>query len=235
LSQKLIQLRLIVGGGRIPDLASALIAGYTGGFSHVDSIVPAGLDWAPEGWLYGARSDKLSAVKCLSCASEADLAVTDGWEHTPDNIIALVQRLGVPAGVQLRPPGYTTFHRCVILTVPVVDQQFADFWAAQHEKLGRPYDWRSIVAFAAPFGLTRDWHEADSWICSEAVEDSLEKAKILSAFWLAPYKISPGLGAARVEVLPAVWSTEIKQGTDPRREAAIALEDWHWHCAAFAT
>lgn len=220
----LIQLRLIVGGGRIPDFASAVIAAYTGGWSHIDAIVPAGLDWAPKGWLFGARSDTLSAVTCLSCSTQAELAVGE-----LDGVPAAAQRHGVPRGVQLRPPGYTTFHRCGILTFPVAALEFARFWEAQRQKLGRPYDWRSIVAFAAPFGLTRDWHETDSWICSEAVEDSLEEAGILSDFWLAPYKISPGMVAARVEVLEECWFTEIAVGADPRREAAVALEDFQHH------
>ena len=212
---KVIQVRLIVGGGKYwPDLGSAFIAGYKDGWSHVATFVPAGLDWSTpleaadnkllypiEGWLYGARSDRLA---------------------------------GVPPGVQLRPPGYTTFHRCGILTVPVTDQQWVDFWGAHHAKLGLPYDWRAIFAFAAPFGLTRNWHDPDAWVCSEAEEDSFEKGKILSAFWLAPNKISPGMGAARIEVLPGVWFTEIKQGTDPRAEPGIALEDWRYHCGAAA-
>ena len=72
----LIQIRLIVGGNKyLPDFGSAIIAGYKDGWSHVDAVVPAGLDWATEGWLFGARMDTLS---------------------------------GVPRGVQLRPPGYTT-------------------------------------------------------------------------------------------------------------------------------
>jgi len=207
-----IQVRLIVGGGKyFPDLGSAFIAGYKDGWSHIDSIVPAGLDWRTvasdddnqllyptEGWLYGARMDTLPVY-------------------------------GIPRGVQLRPPGYTTFHRCGILTIPVTDRQWMDFWGAQRAKLGRPYDWRAILAF---LNGGRNWHEPDSWICSEAVEDSLETAKILSPFWLAPYKISPGMVAARIEVLPHVWFTEIKQGTDPHQEPAIALEDWRYHCGA---
>lgn len=221
---KVIQVRLIVGGSKyLPDIGSELIAGYKDGWSHVDSIVPAGLPWAPEGWLYGARNDALSAAKCQAVQPVTDLLLGGSL------IRARANRLGIPSGVQLRPPGYTTFRRCVILTVPVTDRQWADFWIAEWAKLGRPYDWRSIISFAAPFGWTRDWHETDSWICSEKDEDSFEKGKILSAFWLAPWKISPGMFAARVEVLPGVWSTDIKPGTDPTQEAAIAQDDWQRH------
>jgi hypothetical protein len=194
---KFLQFRIIVGGRRfMPDIGSAFIAGYSGGRSHVDTIVPAGLDWAIEGWLYGARNDRLA---------------------------------GVPRGFQLRPPGYTTFHQCDILTVPVTDQQFSAFWAAHRVKLGKPYDWRSIVSFLVPFGLTRNWREPDSWMCSEGAEDTSEVSEVLSACWLAPSKISPGVFAVRVEVLPRVWSTNIPWGTDPRAEAALALEDWRYH------
>ena len=227
-----IQARLIVGGRKyFPDIGSELIAGYTGGFSHIETFVPAGLVWAPEGWLYSARSDTVSAAKCKDIA--LPLPSTD---PAPEAMLAVMRatRLGIPRGVQFRPPGYCSWRRCVVLTVPVTARQSADFWAAQHDKLGRPYDWRSIIAFAAPFGLTRDWHEIDSWMCSEEFEDSMDAAKILSAFWLAPYKISPGLAAARTEVLPGVWSTEIKPGTDPRAEAGIAMADWRENRGAAA-
>ena len=197
---KIVQFRLIVGGNKYwPDVGSAVIAGYKDGWSHVDTVVPAGISWATEGWLYGARSDKLA---------------------------------GVPTGVWLRPPGYTTFRRCGILTVPITDQQFDAFWKAEHAKIGLPYDWRAIVAFALPWGMIGKWNEPDSWICSAKCEDSCEQAGIMSPFYLAPYKISPGMFAARVEVMNRVWFTEIAIGTDPWLEAAIAMADWRKHIGA---
>ena len=75
---KVIQLRLIVGGSaRMPDFASELIAGYKDGWSHVDTIVPAGVAW-PEGWLIGAEmrtalqtiSQQLVAVQLLVAKDE---------------------------------------------------------------------------------------------------------------------------------------------------------------------
>ena len=222
-----IQARLIIGGRKYwPDIGSEIISRFTGGFSHIETFVPAGLSWAPEGWLYSARSDTVPAAKVLSCSTPGELA----FDPVPFyRGVAEAQRNGIPRGVQFRPPGYCTRRRCVVLTIPVTDAQFAAFWASQHDKLGRPYDWRSIVAFACPFGLTRDWHETDSWMCSEGYEDSMEKGEVLSAFWLAPYKISPGLAAARTEVLPGVWATEIHPLTDPRLEATMAMGDWKYH------
>lgn len=41
------------------DLSSELIVYFShgAGYSHVDTIMPAGVDWCPPGWLLGARSD----------------------------------------------------------------------------------------------------------------------------------------------------------------------------------
>lgn len=42
------------------DPISSGIAWFGGSpFSHVDAVIPPGLSWAPEGWLIGARSDRV--------------------------------------------------------------------------------------------------------------------------------------------------------------------------------
>ena len=65
-------------------------------------------------------------------------------------------------GVQIRQPGYARFtqtHQYSIVT-PLADQ----FYDCLKTQIGKPYDWRAIIAFG--FG-NRDWRSTDAWFCSE--------------------------------------------------------------------
>ena len=198
---RVVQWRFILGGNaRWIDIGSDLIARFSAGhLSHVDSIIPdEGLSWAPRRWLYGARNDKVGK----------DFAGRK-----------------IPAGVQLRPPGYTSYRRCVIATIPVTDQQFADFWQAEHEKIGLPYDSEAIWAFV----FNRDWREKDSWICSEKNMDSAEIAKF---FWtsklaLTPNKMTPVFASGIASTIPGTYLYEVVPGTDPWVEVDLALNDFN--------
>lgn len=77
---------------------------------------------------------------------------------------------GIPAGVQVRPPGYEQFARVLRITLPATPRQEADFWTFLTAQLGKPYDHDAIVGMA--FG--RDWHAAGSWFCSELQGAALE-------------------------------------------------------------
>jgi len=60
-AQPVVQLQFVLEGSswwRPRTWGSAAIAWFSAGhLSHVDSIVPPGIDWAPAGHLFGARSD----------------------------------------------------------------------------------------------------------------------------------------------------------------------------------
>lgn len=106
------------------------------------------------------------------------------------------------AGVQLRKPGYANFSKRVVFKVPTSDEQEDAFYGFLHAQLGKPYDWRSILAFA----LGRDWREDDSWYCSELQARALEVSGILSSLYLASNKITP---VALALVLSAVKGVKI--------------------------
>jgi hypothetical protein len=94
----------------------------------------------------------------------------------------------VPAGVQIRRPGYVEFsalRHVVLPTTPDCDLAFYDFLRTQ---IGKPYDHSAILGFA----LDRDWRQPDSWFCSELIAAALEKARYFSFCLAAPAnKITP--------------------------------------------
>jgi hypothetical protein len=94
---------------------------------------------------------------------------------------------GQPSGVRRRPPGYATFSKCVVMTVPCNDYQACGFYSFLESQIGKPYDWRAIYAFI----LNRNWREDDSWICSELVAAAGEASGILPMLYLAANKITP--------------------------------------------
>jgi hypothetical protein len=73
------------------------------------------------------------------------------------------------SGVQIRPFDYNPSceYQAAEVDVPNenIKQQILKFAVSQLEK---PYDWTAIVGM----GLHRDWHEKDSWFCSELVAEA---------------------------------------------------------------
>lgn len=95
---------------------------------------------------------------------------------------------GMPAGVQLRGPGYAAFSatkRVDLETTPECAMWFYDFL---NKQIGKPYDETAILAFA----VDRDWREPDSYFCSELIALALEAAKYFSFPLCAPAnKLTP--------------------------------------------
>jgi hypothetical protein len=100
----------------------------------------------------------------------------------------------VAKGVQIRPPNYLNFSRRVIFTIPATPDQEAAVWQFLAGQIGKPYDWRAIWGFIT----YRDWHERDSWICSELIAAALEYAKVCQALFLDTWDIAPGALALTV-------------------------------------
>lgn len=163
--------------------------------SHVDTILPADLgSIGPECWLYGARSDKLSARACQKLIPVTDLLLG----HS--QLKAQANTYGIPAGVEARPPGYAVFNYVCIATIPVTDEQWHLFWRAEREKLGKPYDTTAIWGFAAG----RDWRGADSWFCSEKQMDSAERAGIVRPLPGPISKVPPPAAMSIIGQAPGV-------------------------------
>jgi hypothetical protein len=85
---------------------------------------------------------------------------------------------GIPAGVQIRPPGYETFKRVLRVELVAPADIVATYYEFVRSQLGKPYDKESILAFVTG----RDWREPDSWFCSELVARALE----VSGYFLFP-------------------------------------------------
>lgn len=94
---------------------------------------------------------------------------------------------GVPTGVQIRPPGYEPVALQIVMEIPATALQEVTFYRFLRSQLGRPYDRTAIWAFA----FNRDWHEVDSWICSELQTAALEAAGILPKLFEEVNKITP--------------------------------------------
>lgn len=77
-------------------------------------------------------------------------------------------------GVQLRPFDYNYTGEFQAAEVDVPDentkQQILKFAMSQ---IGKSYDWTAILGI----GFHRDWHENDSWFCSELIAEAFEQAK----------------------------------------------------------
>jgi hypothetical protein len=130
-----------------------------GGFSHVDIVVP---DW------YCDAHD-LPRGSLLGARSD---------------------RIGgQPAGVYIRPPGYESWPKRLVLRVPCGQNQalHAFEWAAKQIK--SPYDTPGLLS---SFVLGRDWREEGAWWCSELAVRMLEVGHIIQELPLPYWKITPG-------------------------------------------
>ncbi|MGH6980467.1 MAG: hypothetical protein ACREFC_04605, partial [Stellaceae bacterium] len=104
-----------------------------------------------------------------------------GWPTHVDAVMPdgrlLGARLGrcgaLRPGVQIRKPGYAPFVRTERVVLDVSALAEAAFHAFLEGQLGKPYDWRAILAFA----VHRDWRERDAWYCSELIAAALEHAR----------------------------------------------------------
>jgi hypothetical protein len=82
---------------------------------------------------------------------------------------------GVPAGFQVRPPGYARFSHVAIVELECTPEQYWAFEKFEMQQIGKPYDGPGIVGFILPnLVRARDWREPDSWFCSEEKQAALE-------------------------------------------------------------
>ena len=112
-------------------------------------------------------------------ASEAIKLFERSWCSHVDAILPDGTLLGaradiygnVPAGVQIRAPGYAPFTRTLAVQLATTDAQEAAWMVFLDTQIGKPYDMLAIAAFA----VARDWRQPNSWFCSELIAAALEK------------------------------------------------------------
>lgn len=109
----------------------------------------------------------------------------DGWATHAEAVMPDGSLLGahLQGGVQIRPAGYdkATMTRELIVGLPdktasigeaaAVYTMEHDFLAFLQAQVGKPYDRTALIGLA----LDRDWHQADSWFCSELMAAALEE------------------------------------------------------------
>lgn len=113
----------------------------------------------------------------------------------------LDRRGGMPSGVGIRPRAYRDFTRVVRATIEVEPEQAGKFYAFLDAQMGKPYDWRTVVALAAG----RDWRDDGAWACAELIARGLEVAGVFGGpLYLAANKIAPVPLALALSALPNV-------------------------------
>lgn len=115
--------------------------------------------------------------------SDAIATYTHGWPSHVDVVMPDGQLLGarsdvcmgVPAGVQLRPPNYAVFSKTERISFPAIALEETAFYAFLSLQYGKPYDKLAITGLA----LDRDWRSPYHWFCSELVMAALEAGQII--------------------------------------------------------
>jgi uncharacterized protein YycO len=99
--------------------------------------------------------------------SHVDIVLPDG------QLLGSQMRTHFGSGVQLRPADYEKFTRIARYHVDVPDgvSDKIIFWA--RTQIGKPYDLPGVLGI---FFGKRDWHEDDSWFCSEYVAEAFNYA-----------------------------------------------------------
>lgn len=76
-------------------------------------------------------------------------------------------------GVKIRPAGYEKFIKTARFVADVPADVEAKIYAFLHAQVGKPYDKTGIVNLVFQ---KRNWHDDDSWFCSELVAAAFEAA-----------------------------------------------------------
>lgn len=90
-------------------------------------------------------------------------------------------------GVQVRLLSVEGAAEAVRYSIEASADEEEKFWDFLRAQIGKPYDVTGIVAFVAG----RDWHEQDSWFCSELQAAALEAAGVVNPLYSPANKITP--------------------------------------------
>lgn len=157
------------------SLGSSIISWFSAGhLSHVDIVIPEGLDWRLPGEL------------------KRDAPVYPVAGH--------LMGARIKGGVAVRPPDYATFNHRVVMIIPVSNAEWVAFWDFARAQLGKRYDWLAILAFV----FNRNWRDRERWYCSEFLFGCLEAMRKSLRFYLAANKITPNAGALAISGLTGV-------------------------------
>jgi hypothetical protein len=100
-------------------------------------------------------------------------------------------------GVAIRPGGYLNAAGGTFMSISVSEDEEHIFYNFLLDQLGKPYDWRSIVAFMGD----RDWRDDKSWFCSELFLAGLEHAGTIPPLYAPTNRLTPNDAALILSVL----------------------------------
>jgi uncharacterized protein YycO len=145
----------------------------------------------------------LRFARARGLSSDAIAWFGHSWPSHVDSVLEDGSLLGarLEGGVQVRPPGYATFSRVLVVRLPTSPAIAAAYYDFLSHQVGKRYDVAGIAAFVAG----RNWRTPDSWYCSELVAAALEAAGYFAAPLATPSnRITPAdlllVLSGRVEV-----------------------------------
>ena len=95
---------------------------------------------------------------------------------------------GVPAGVQIRQPGYKAVEKIYRVCLDVPREMAVSFYALIEAEIGKPYDYTGVAGFVAGC----DWRNPNAWYCSDLQAVMLERCKFFARPLVVPERhISP--------------------------------------------
>jgi hypothetical protein len=130
-----------------------------------------------------------------------------GWSHVdyllPDGscLGARSDVIGaVPAGVQIRPPGYETWKARRVVTLQVTPEEEAAGEAFLRNQVGDGYDKRDILGLVIGRPLTDG---NGYWICSAVQLAMLENVELMPKLSVTPQQCPPNMLVAVLEAIGA--------------------------------
>jgi len=110
---------------------------------------------------------------------------------------------GIPAGVQIRPPGYEKWKRRCLVRMPCTAGEAAEWEVYLRSQVGDPYDKSDILGLI----IGKPMSSAGHWICSALQTNALERIGRLPHLCITPQQVSPNTLLAVLSALGATCTS----------------------------
>jgi hypothetical protein len=138
--------------------------------------------------------------------SHIDVFTPAGMLRGSRSDVHVIGGVTYPAGYIDRPEHYddSNISRYTVFSLDVTPAQEAMYWEFSDAQLGKPYDQRGILGFAAG---KRNWRDPKAWYCSEEVQANCEYATIFRKLPDELWRVDPGDNAFEFVQCGASWLT----------------------------